>query len=107
MRRNPDPERLLRGFYADELRAISSGRHKASGRSDAWRQGPARTIRAAAAALAIIAGSAMAERPAAVEAPGIAQFAAAFSELAEARGLLEPFKAWAEELKEQENHDDT
>ncbi len=111
MKRIPDPERLLRGFYADELRAAAGARLSAR-RGPSRRQGPARTILAAAASLAIIAGSAVAgpliaERPAGLEAGGIPLMAAAFTELADASGLLDPFRAWAEELNEQEDHDDT
>jgi hypothetical protein len=109
MKRVPDPELLLRRFYADELRAAAPslypGKSGARFRAQSPAQSPLRSILAAAAALAIIAGSAiagpaMAERPAGLEARGIPIIAAAFAEQADAVGLLEPFKAWAEELKE-------
>jgi hypothetical protein len=100
MKRIPDPELLLRGFYADELRAAAPGLRPAEGGSSVRAPSPLRAILAAAASLAIIAGSAIAERPAGLEARGIPIMAAAFAELADSGGLLEPFKAWAEELKE-------
>ncbi len=107
MKRIPDPERLLRGFYADELRAAAAGARLPADRGRSRGPSTARTILAAAASLAIIAGSVMAERPAGLEARGIPLIAAAFAELADASGLLDPFRAWAQELNEQEDHDDT
>jgi hypothetical protein len=105
MKRIPDPELLLRGFYADELRAAAPGLRPAEGGGSVRAPSPLRSILAAAASLAIIAGSAIAgpaiaERPAGLEARGIPLMAAAFAELADAGGLLDPFRAWAEELKE-------
>jgi len=114
MKQFPDPERLLRGFYADELRSAVRAKYQIPGRirfrsehqSRSMGEHPLRSILVAAASLPIITGSAMTARPAMIEARGIPLMAAAITEFAEASGLLEPFKAWSIDMDNKEEHDD-
>jgi len=114
MKRHLDPERLLSGFYADELRSAVRAKYPIPGRIRfrsehqlrATGERPVWSILVAAASLAIITGSAMTARPAMIEARGIPLMAAAITEFAEASGLLEPFKAWSIDMDNKEEHDD-
>lgn len=114
MKQIPDPERLLRGFYADELRTAAGAKHQTPGRIRfrsepqvrSIGERPLWSILVAAASLAIITGTTMTVRPAMPEARGIPLMAAAFTDFAEASGLLEPFKAWSMESENKEEHDD-
>jgi hypothetical protein len=106
MKHVPDPERLLRGYYADELRLAARGVRHTQGISRSRGESPVRTLLVAAASLAIITGSALTVRPVVFEARGIPFMAAALTEFAEVSGLLGPFKSWATEIDEQEDHDD-
>ncbi|MFH2113977.1 MAG: hypothetical protein ABIJ86_05660 [Spirochaetota bacterium] len=106
MKQYPDPEHLLRSFYADELRSATRGVRPIIGRSRCRGEHPLRTILVAAASLAIITGSALIARPVFSDVRGIPLMAAAFTDFAEASGLLEPFRAWAVQIGNKEDQND-
>ncbi|MFH2114233.1 MAG: hypothetical protein ABIJ86_06990 [Spirochaetota bacterium] len=56
--------------------------------------------------MAIITGSALTARPVVSETRGIPLLAAAFTDFAEASGLLEPFRAWATQIGNKEDQND-
>ncbi len=106
MKQYPDPEHLLRSFYADELRLTPQGVRPIASRSRYRDEHPLRTILVAAASLAIITGSALTTRPIYYEVRGIPLMAAAFNDFAEYSGLLEPFRSWAVQIENKEDQND-